>query len=432
MAAQNRGDIRVTETISERRARLLGRQMTTFYREPIHAVRGEGAYLWDKDGRRYLDCYNNVPHVGHCHPRVVEAIAAQAATLNTHTRYVHDAILDYGEALTARFGHGLESLVMVCSGSEANDVALRMAEAVTGKTGIIGTDNTYHGNTAAVSQLNSSKVPVGGYKDHVRQVPAPDNMEPVGGSREGQAEAFARGVEAAIAELEAGGHGVAAMILCPYFANEGFPTLERGFLDRAIAAVRKAGGLIIADEVQPGFGRIGSHWWGHERLGFAPDIVTLGKPMANGHPVAAVVTRPEILDAFQDVFKYFNTFGGNPVSAAAAMAVLRVIEEEGLVENARDVGAYTVSLMQEVQGRHEAIADVRGAGLFLGAELWRDGAPATALCAEVVEEMRNRGVLLHSVGRHDNTLKVRPPCVFGRENAEQLAEVMDKALGAVA
>lgn len=418
-------------TILERRARLLGSQMTTFYKEPVHVARGEGVWLWDTDGRQYLDCYNNVPHVGHCHPRVVEAIAKQAATLNTHTRYVHDMVLDYGEALVAKFGHDLTSLVMVCSGSEANDVALRMAQAVTGKTGIIGTDNTYHGNTTAVSQLNSSKVPVGGYQDHVRQVPAPDNMEPVGGSREGQAEAFAKGVERAIAELEESGHGVSALILCPYFANEGFPTLEKGFLDRAIEAVRKAGGLIIADEVQPGFGRIGSHWWGHDKLGFAPDIVTLGKPMANGHPVAAVVTRPEILDAFQDAFKYFNTFGGNPVSAAAAKAVLDVIEDEALVENARDVGAYAVNLLRDLAGRHEVMADVRGSGLFFGVELWCDGAPATDLCATMVDEMRDRGVLLHSVGRHDNTLKVRPPCVFTRANADQLAQVMDEALGAV-
>lgn len=415
----------------ERRARLLGPHMTTFYREPVHVARGQGVWLWDKDGRQYLDCYNNVPHVGHCHPRVVEAICRQAGALNTHTRYVHDMILDYGEALTAKFGHDLDSLVMVCSGSEANDVALRMAQALTGKTGVIGTDNTYHGNTAAVSQLNSSKVPVGGYQDHVRQVPAPDNMAPVGGSREGQAEAFARGVEKAVAELDASGHGVSALIVCPYFANEGFPTLERGFLDRAIAAVRKAGGLIIADEVQPGFGRIGSHWWGHERLGFAPDIVTLGKPMGNGHPVAAVVTRPEILTCFQEAFRYFNTFGGNPVSAAAAMAVLQVIEDEALVENACDVGVYAVGLLRELQARHDVIADVRGAGLFFGAELWRDGAPATGLCAAMVDEMRDRGVLLHSVGRHSNTLKVRPPCVFSRENADQLVDVMDAALGAV-
>ncbi len=418
-------------TALERRARLLGPQMTTFYQDPLHVVRGEGVWLWDKDGRRYLDCYNNVPHVGHCHPRVVEAISHQAGTLNTHTRYVHDLILDYGEALTAKFSHDLSSLLMVCSGSEANDVALRMAQAMTGKTGIIGTDNTYHGNTAAVSQLNSSKVPVGGYQDHVRQVPAPDNMAPVGGTREGQAEAFAKGVEAAIAELEANGHGVSAMILCPYFANEGFPTIEAGFLDRAIAAVRRAGGVIIADEVQPGFGRIGSHWWGHERLGFEPDIVTLGKPMANGHPVAAVVTRPEILATFQDAFKYFNTFGGNPVSAAAAMAVLQVIEDEALVANAQSVGDYALSSVNDLKGNHDVIADVRGVGLFFGVELWRDGKPATDLCAAMVDEMRDRGVLLHSVGRYENTLKVRPPCVFSQDNADLLVQVMDDALRAV-
>ncbi|MBU2942415.1 aminotransferase class III-fold pyridoxal phosphate-dependent enzyme [Shimia thalassica] len=418
-------------TVLDRRARLLGPQMTTFYREPVHVARGEGAFLWDTDGRKYLDCYNNVPHVGHCHPRVVDAICQQAATLNTHTRYVHDMILDYGDALTAKFGPDLESMVMVCSGSEANDVALRMAQAMTGKTGIIGTDNTYHGNTTAVSQLNSSKVPVGGYQDHVRQVPAPDNLEPVGGTREGQAEAFAKGVEQAVAELEANGHGVSALIVCPYFANEGFPTLEAGFLHRAIDAVRKAGGLIIADEVQPGFGRIGTHWWGHEKLGFTPDIVTLGKPMGNGHPVAAVVTRQDVLACFQDAFKYFNTFGGNPVSAAAAMAVLSVIEDENLVENARDTGAYAVGLLEELAKRHDVIADVRGSGLFFGAELWRDGKPATDVCSAMVDEMRDRGVLLHSVGRYSNTLKVRPPCVFNRENADQLAQVMDEALGAV-
>ncbi|MEQ9692639.1 aminotransferase class III-fold pyridoxal phosphate-dependent enzyme [Shimia sp. SDUM112013] len=419
-------------TALERRARLLGPHMTTFYRDPVHVARGEGVYLWDKDGRRYLDCYNNVPHVGHCHPRVVDAICRQAGTLNTHTRYVHDAILDYGEALTSKFADGLDSMVMVCSGSEANDVALRMAQAVTGKTGIIGTDNTYHGNTAAVSQLNSSKVPVGGYQDHVRQVPAPDNMEPAGGSRVAQADAFAAGVTRAIAELEENGHGVSALVICPFFANEGFPTLERGFLDEAIAAVRAAGGLIIADEVQPGFGRIGSHWWGHEKLGFTPDIVTLGKPMGNGHPVAAVVTRPDILGCFQEAFKYFNTFGGNPVSAAAAMAVLNVIEDENLVENADQTGRYALGLLNALAKRHDVIADVRGSGLFFGVELWRDGKPATDLCAQMVDEMRDRGVLLHSVGRYDNTLKVRPPCVFGRKNADHLADVLDQALGAVA
>ncbi len=417
-------------SILERRARLLGPQMTTFYKDPVHVVRGQGVWLWDADGRQYLDCYNNVPHVGHCHPKVVAAIAHQAGQLNTHTRYVHEGIVEYGEALTAKFTHGLGSLLMTCSGSEANDVALRMAQAMTGKTGLICTDNTYHGNTAAVSQLNSSKVPIGGYQDHVRQVAAPDNMQPVGGTNEGQAAAFAAGVRKAITELQDNGHGVSALIICPYFANEGFPTLDAGFLDEAITAVRAAGGIIIADEVQPGFGRIGSHWWGHDRLGFAPDIVTLGKPMANGHPVAAVVTRPDVLACFQDAFKYFNTFGGNPVSAAAAHATLRVIEDEGLVDNARDVGTYAVNLLRDLATQYDVVADVRGAGLFFGVELWRDGEPATKLCADMIEEMRQRGVLIHSVGRHDNTLKVRPPCVFSRANVDQLVNVMDEAFQA--
>jgi 4-aminobutyrate aminotransferase-like enzyme len=414
-----------------RRKRLLGPHVTTFYKEPVHLARGEGVWLWDTDGRRYLDCYNNVPHVGHCNPRVVEAIAKQAATLNTHTRYVHDGILEYGEALTAKFDHDLTSMVMVCSGSEANDVALRMAQAMTGKTGLITTDNTYHGNTAAVSQLNSSKEPIGGFKDHVKRVPAPDNMQPVGSTREGQKAAFTAAVKAAIADLQASEYGLSALIICPYFANEGFPTLEEGFLDEAVAAVHVAGGIVIADEVQPGFGRIGSHWWGHQKLNFAPDIVTLGKPMANGHPVAATITRPEILTAFQEGFKYFNTFGGNPVSAAAAHAVLNVIEDEGLVENAADVGAYAVSQLKELQAQYDVIADVRGSGLFFGVELWRDGKPATEVCTAMIDEMRDRGVLLHSEGRHDNTLKIRPPCAFDRNNADLLVETMTVAFEAV-
>jgi len=412
----------------ERRKRVLGRHVTTFYDDPFAPVRGEGVWLFDVDGNQYLDCYNNVPHVGHCHPKVVEAIARQAATLNVHTRYVHENVVAYGERLTARFNHDLSTMIMVNSGSEANDIALRMAQAVSGNTGVIGTDNTYHGNTTAVSQLNATKIPVGGYADHVRQVPAPDNLRPVGGTRAGQAQAFAAGVEAAIAELQASGHGVSAMIICPYFANEGFPTLARGFMDQAIAAVRRAGGLIIADEVQPGFGRIGTHWWGHEKLGFAPDIVTVGKPMANGHPVAAVVTRNDVLEAFQSVFKYFNTFGGNPVSAAAAMATLDVIEDERLVENARAVGAYAVEQLNGLSSKHDLIADVRGSGLFFGVELMQDGKPATDICLKIVNEMRHNRVLVSTVGRYDNALKIRPPCVFSMENVDQLVDVMDRAI----
>lgn len=411
----------------ERRKRLLGRHVTTFYEDPFAPVRGEGVWLFDAAGKQYLDCYNNVPHVGHCHPHVVDAIARQAATLNTHTRYLHDGILEYGERLTAKFKHNLTSMIMMNSGSEANDVALRMAQAVTGNTGIIATDNTYHGNTAAVSQLNSKKTPVGGYGDHVRQVAAPDNIRPIGGSLQRQSETFLAGIETAIEELNNNGHGLSALIICPFFANEGFPTLERGFLDKAIIAVRKAGGLIISDEVQPGFGRLGSHWWGHERLGFTPDIVTLGKPMANGHPVAATITRPEILETFQEAFKYFNTFGGNPVSAAAALATLEVIEEEDLKDNARDVGQYALTKLQNLADKYDVIADVRGAGLFFGVELMHGEKYASDLAMKMVNSMRRRRVLLSTVGRHDNTLKIRPPCVFSHENVDLLVEVMDAA-----
>ncbi len=419
-----------TELILRRR-RLLGRHVTTFYDEPFAPVRGEGVWLYDRTGRPYLDCYNNVPHVGHCHPRVAEAIAKQTATLNTHTRYVHDLILDYGERLTEHLGPGLDSMIMVCTGSEANDVAIRMAEAVTGRRGLIGTDNTYHGNTSAVSQLNAHKTPIGGFADHVRKVPAPDNIFPLGGSPDGQAKAFCAEVEKKISELQDTPHGFAALILCPYFANEGFPSLPRGFLDRTVKAVHRAGGLVIADEVQPGFGRLGSHFWGHERLGFSPDIVTLGKPMGNGYPVAGVVTSPEILETFQKQFRYFNTFGGNPVAAAAAMATFKVIEDEGLQENARMVGAYALERLREIADRQEAIADLRGAGLFLGLELIREDTPATDLSAMLVNEMRRRGVLLHSTGRYAHILKIRPPLVFSHENADLLAETLASAFDTV-
>ncbi|MDE3120493.1 MAG: aspartate aminotransferase family protein [Paracoccaceae bacterium] len=418
---------RRTDLLSRRR-RLLGPNVPTFYDEPVETVRGEGVWLWDAEGRRYLDCYNNVPHVGHCHPRVVEAIARQAGVLNTHTRYLHEGILEYAERLTAKFGHGLSTLMMVCTGSEANDVALRMGQAVTGKTGFIATDATYHGNTALVSQLSTRRPPIGGYAPNIRLVPAPDGLRPLDGSMEAQAQAFAAHVAHAIRELEETGHGFAALILCPFFANEGFPGLPQGFLDPTVGIVREAGGVLIADEVQPGFGRLGSHWWGHERLGFAPDVVTIGKPMANGHPAAAVLARQDVMEAFRGAFGYFNTFGGNPVSVAAAMATLEVIEDEGLVENARDVGDYAMARLRGLD--HPMIADVRGAGLFFGVEFTEPGTttPAGDFVLRLVEEMRRRGVLLNKIGPGGGTLKIRPPMPFSRENADLLVETLADAL----
>ena len=408
-----------------RREAVLGPNVPTFFENPVHLVKGEGVWVWDADGRKYLDCYNNVPHVGHCHPNVVAAIAAQAAILNTHTRYLHDGIIDYAERLTAKFQPQLNQVIMVCSGSEANDIALRMAQAMTGKTGIISTDNTYHGNTMAVSQLSSRKPPIGGYAANIRHVTAPDTLRPVGGNTAGQAEAFAREIQIAIDDLEASGHGFSGFLFCPTFANEGLPNLPQDFMQPAAKVIHAAGGILIADEVQPGFGRSGDTWWGHDWLGLSPDVVTLGKPMANGHPVAAVVARAEVMAAFRNAFGYFNTFGGNPVSCAAAAATLDVIENENLVANAKAIGA---EFLQNLQGLdHTSIANTRGRGLFIALELETDGVADEALAAHVVEYARNNGMLMGRTGRNRNVLKLRPPMPFSAENATLATEILNRA-----
>ncbi len=410
----------MAEDMIARRARLLGPNVPTFHDPPLHIVRGEGVWLWDADGRRYLDCYNNVPHVGHCHPHVVAAVARQAAVLNVHTRYLHDGLLDYVERLTATMGHDLSQAVMTCTGSEANDVALRMAQAATGDTGIIATDNTYHGNTQATSQLSTRRPPVGGYPAHVRLVPAPEAGM--------TGDAFADHVARAVASLEAAGHGVSGMMVCPVFANEGLPAVAPGFLDAASAVIRRAGGLLLVDEVQPGFGRCG-RWWGHDWLGVAPDVVTLGKPMGNGHPVSAVIARPAVMRAFREAFGYFNTFGGNPVSMAAAAAVMDVIEADGLVDHAGRAGAHGLSALRALS--HPGIAEVRGAGLFFGVVLERDVAPAPDLAVAVVESMRRRGVLAGRIGRHMNILKLRPPMPITTAQLDAAVAALDAALAEV-
>ncbi|MDB5553037.1 MAG: 4-aminobutyrate aminotransferase [Rhizobium sp.] len=415
-----------------RRERLLGRNMSTFYQDPVHLVKGEGVWVWDADGRKYLDCYNNVPHVGHCHPRVVDAICRQASMLNTHTRYLHEGILDYVERLTATFDASLDTAILTCTGSEANDIALRMAQAVTGKTGVIATDHTYHGNTTAVSQLSTRMPPVGGYGGHVRHVPAPDGYRPLGGvPGEAFTDAWAVALEAAIEDLRKTPFGFSALIIDPFFANEGFPDLPDGFLQKAAAIVKKAGGLLIADEVQPGFGRTGTHMWGHQRAGIVPDVVTLGKPMGNGHPIGGVVANSETLNAFRKAFRYFNTFGGNPVSCAAAMAVLDVLRDEKLQDNAREVGAYAVAGLADLADKHAIIGNVRGSGLFFGAELVLDRAektPAPDIATRVINDMRERGVLMGKLGVKQNATKIRPPMPFSKGDADFMLSTLDDVL----
>ena len=415
-----------------RRERLLGPGNPLFYQDdPVHLVRGEGVWLFDADGRRYLDCYNNVPCVGHCHPRVVEALSRQAGLLNTHTRYLHENILDYAERLLGKFDASLNRLALACTGSEANELALRIARYNTGGEGFICTNATYHGNTAAVAQLSSLFQPFEGFSEAIRMVPWPDSYRPPNGlSGEALADVYAEAVRAAIESFRAKGVKLAGMILCPLFANEGLPETPPGYLEKAIGHVRAAGGLYVADEVQAGFGRAG-RWWGHQLSGIVPDILTLGKPMGGGHPISGVVARGELLDRYRRREMYFNTFGGNPVSCAVALAVLKVIEEEALVENAATVGGCLLQLFRELQSRHELIGDVRGQGLFFGIELVEDRAtkaPASARTKQVVDAMRRKGVLMSNIGEHGNVLKLRPPLCFSKENADLLASALDEAL----
>ena len=421
-----------TQSLLERRYRVMGRNSPLFYERPLHLVRGEGVWVYDDEGNRYLDAYNNVPHVGHSHPRVVAALGRQAALLNTHTRYLDENIVSYAERLTALFDPTLSMAAFCCTGSEANELALRIARDCSGGQGILSTAWAYHGNTAAVMQVSSLFTSAEQRGPYVRTVPVMDPYrDRAGRSDEALATAYADDVKHAIEEFAAAGIRFAGLIFCTAFSSEGLPTVPAGFMAKALAHVHAAGGYFIADEVQGGFGRMGSHLWGHQKLQVTPDIVTLGKPMGNGHPLAGVVTRPELLNAFTGRNMYFNTFGGNPVSAAVGNAVLDVLEEERLVENAAAVGSYTLGRLQGLAGRHDLIGDVRGVGLFFAVELVSDRrtkAPATAQTKRLVNRMRERGVLISRIGMHDNILKIRPPMPFSRQHADLLVSTLDEAL----
>jgi 4-aminobutyrate aminotransferase-like enzyme len=422
-----------------RRESALGTGYRLFYERPVHFVRGEGVYLYDPEGNAYLDAYNNVPSVGHCHPRVASAVARQAATLNVHTRYLTDGLTDYAERLlathvfggTAAGGAGADSpldrAMFTCTGSEANDLALRIARHCTGGTGIIVTAHAYHGVTAAVAEVSPSlgpNVPAG---PHVRTVPAP----PGHGTRpEAAAQAFGEQVAAAVADLRAHGITLAAFLADSLLSSDGVIPDPAGFLLAAQRAVRQAGGLYIADEVQAGFGRTGSHMWGYQRHGLTPDIVTMGKPMGNGLPVAGLVARREVLDDFGRQVRYFNTFGGNPVCIAAASAVLDVIEEEGLRANSAAVGGYLRAEISRLAAARPPLAGVRGAGLYIGVDVVdpETGAPSPSLASAIVNAMRDRRVLISATGPAGNVLKIRPPLPFGRAHADQFLDALSQSL----
>jgi 4-aminobutyrate aminotransferase-like enzyme len=412
-----------------RRAQVFGSASVLFYERPLQFVRGQGCWLYDADGVAYLDAYNNVPSVGHCHPRVVEAAMRQLGQLNVHTRYLDPLILEFAQRLLASVPAGLSNITFTCTGSEANDLALRLAAQFTGGDGVIVTESAYHGNTARVTEVSPSSFTQWVPPSHVRVVPAPDGRVASGS---GLAATFASHVTAAIADLERHGHRFCALLIDSIFSSDGVFADPPGFLRETVEAVHRARGVLIADEVQPGFARTGTSFWGFQRHGITPDIITMGKPMGNGYPIAAVVTRPEILDALCAKVGYFNTFAGSAVAAAVGLAVLQVIGDEDLQGNAQRVGDYLKTNLLELAARHPGIRDVRGAGLYLGVELAHpDGSPAPDRTAALINGLRARQVLIGAAGRDGTVLKIRPPLCFSVAHADRLIASLDEVLGEV-
>ena len=420
------------EQILARRRQLMGSQLYMFYDPPVHLMRSEGVWLYDAKRRVYLDAYNNVPHVGHCHPHVVEAIARQAGRLNTNTRYLYNEVLDYAERLTATLPAGLDVAAFVNSGSEAVDLAWRMAKAHTGQRGAIVMEEAYHGWTDAVDALSPAGKAESALAPHVRALMAPDGYHgahgPDGGAR------YAADADRAIDSLQAAGMRPAAFIVDPGFCTNGILEPMPGYLDQVFDRMRTAGAVCIADEVQTGFGRCGAHMWGFGLHGVTPDIVTLGKPVANGYPLGVVVTRREIMDSFMSRTSFFSTFGGNNVACVAGMAVLDVLEKEQLQASAQNVGEHLKAGLRALQRKHDLIGDVRGMGLVIGVELVTDRkkkTPATKETKRVLNLMRDHGVLVGYEGRAANIVKIRPPMPFKIEHADQTVDAMDKALRAL-
>ena len=414
----------------ERRAKALGPAYRLFYDQPLHLVRGEGAWVWDKEGRKYLDAYNNVASMGHCHPHVVQAISAQLGVLNTHTRYLHDGVVDYAERLLATMPDALGHVMFTCTGSEANDLALRIARSHTGRQGVIATRLAYHGLTEAVSELSPSLGDFVMRGPRVRLIDAPNALTV---PSQGQGAKMATDLARAIAEMRADGIEPAAFIVDTVFSSDGLYPDPAGFLKPAVDLIRAEGGLFIADEVQPGFARTGDAYWGFQRHGLIPDMVTMGKPMGNGFPVSGMAIKPHLVAEFGERARYFNTFGGNPVAAAAGMAVMDVIEDEGLLQNSARVGAYLKAGLQDIADRRTDIADVRGAGLFLAVECVTEhgaSAPDAALARHVVNHMRRNGVLISATGPGANILKIRPPLILTEAQADHFITAAKAAFDA--
>lgn len=416
------------QALIRRREAVLAPTYRLFYRQPFVAARGEGVWLYDADGARYLDAYNNVPAVGHSHPHVRRLVDEQLGVLNTHTRYLTEPVIAYSERLLSLFPEELTKVVYTCTGSEAVDLALRMIRYETGAQGVICTSHAYHGTTTAAAAVSPSLGPNNRIGQDVALVAAPDTQRD---DPTTVASDFAARVREAIAELRARGVGFAGMIVDSIMSSDGVQCDPAGLLAPAAQAVRDAGGLWIADEVQPGFGRLGASWWGFERHGVVPDLVALGKPMGNGIPIGAVVGREDVMAAFGRDIRYFNTFGGNPVSIAAATAVLDVIDDEGLIDNVQRSGRRLMEGLTELAGRHARVGGVRGDGLFTAVEFVdpADGdSPDAATAAWVVNELRDRRILISASGPGENVLKIRPPLPFRADHAGHLLGELADAL----
>jgi len=384
-------------------------------------VHSEGVWLYDVDGNRYLDAYNNVAHVGHCHPHVANAIAKQSRRLNTSTRYMHGYILELAERITKEMPEPLSICMFVCTGSEANELAWQMAKVFSENKGALITKFTYHGSTSATKQFSTESVPQENLPQHVQTLFAPTSdstyLKPDSG------------IDSAIMELDKHGHQPAMVILDTAFVSDGIYTAPKGYLRTLFEKTRNAGGLCVADEVQGGFGRLGQHFWGFQFDDVIPDIVTMGKPMGNGHPLAAVVTRPEIAEALAKDSGYFSTFGGNPVSCAAGLAVLDVIEKEALQENALEVGQFLRERLETIRKKYSVLGEIHGSGLLQGIDILKpNGTPAPDLADEIMNDMREDGVLIGTTGPSYSTLKIRPPIVFQREHVEILIAALMRAL----
>jgi 4-aminobutyrate aminotransferase-like enzyme/murein DD-endopeptidase MepM/ murein hydrolase activator NlpD len=424
----------VTDLLGRRHASL-GRNLSVSYRRPLHVVRGWMQHLYDPGGLAYLDCVNNVAHIGHAHPLVVEATSRQKGLIETNTRYLHERILELAERLRGTLPPPLEVCWFVNSGSEANELALRIARTATGRIDVVVLEGGYHGNTSTlidVSPYKHAGAGGAGTPPWVHVAPAPDDYRgPYRRGDTGVGAQYAALVGDAVARAQTRGGGPAAFLHESLLSCAGQIEPPPGYLTGAYRAVRDAGGVTIADEVQVGLGRVGTHFWGFETQGVVPDIVTLGKPFGNGHPLGVVVTTAELAAAFDNGMEYFNTFGGNPVSCAAGLAVLDVLRDGALQGHAREVGSRMTEGLQELARRHECIGDVRGRGLFLGLELVRDPdtrEPDGALADYLVQRARERGVLLSTDGPHHNVVKLKPPMVFGREDGDRVVGLLDELL----